>query len=828
MLHSVLASLRFVVSTFAAVAVLAALTPSSAQSDFRVIKIEVNQSIQTGSTPLVAGRATFVRASIRISPPPIVPVPLDGVLRVFVGGIEQPGSPIFSDNGPFPAMVPSNPASENGTLNFVFLPPQANNVTLTVQINPAGPNFVPESDIGNNTLSTAALNFGFQRVPEIAYAPIDYRPSGGSVPNPPPTALIEPGVGDNFVQGIYPMPDMFYHRIDAPTKLWTSSLASSGSPLLTALGVDINLMNPVPDFLYGWIPGGLSYNGQAIIGGDVSMGNTEPIRFQRTFAHELGHNFGLQHNSTTTGLIGVDVEHHLNLTQVLSQIKSSTLKDIMYAGLLTHEAWVASGSYGVFYNHPVFNPTDSDVLALDAGGSGARNLLVAGLWNQQTGTLELLDVLSLEGGRRTLPAPADAANLVVRTYSGGVLVRELPLAARTAADCGLDTDSQGAASPLVSFVAVLPELGAMAQPIDRVVVESLSGALPPVSRTLLRSPTAPAVSFSSPVSGDLLAAAQSGALRAGPDGESTLLVAWSASDADGEALRFHLRYSPDGVRFAPIATGLAETSVEVPLSALPRFQEGRGFFEVLASDGLNTSRARTAPLTGSGQIFGSVGGNPPWVQLITPDHSTTHLRGATVILHSSGWDLEDRGLEGESIQWTSSLDGALGSGRLLAVSDLSVGTHVLTVTATDGGALTAQDTATITVTDRGLPFFGGNVCQADLGFGGPGSAELSVCGGDLSSGTTADLLLADAPAFTTAWLVAGLVNGPVSFKGGLLVPVPVLNVVVLGTDGAGQATLAGIPGGGGPLSVYLQAIITDGGQPAGVGLSNAVRLDLLP
>ena len=37
-----------------------------------------------------------------------------------------------------------------------------------------------------------------------------------------------------------------------------------------------------------------------------------------------------------------------------------------------------------------------------------------------------------------------------------------------------------------------------------------------------------------------------------------------------------------------------------------------------------------------------------------------------------------------------------------------------------------------------------------------------------------------------------------------------------------------IPGGHGPATIYLQCATVDGGQPQGVSLSNAVKLQLLP
>lgn len=120
------------------------------------------------------------------------------------------------------------------------------------------------------------------------------------------------------------------------------------------------------------------------------------------------------------------------------------------------------------------------------------------------------------------------------------------------------------------------------------------------------------------------------------------------------------------------------------------------------------------------------------------------------------------------------------------------------------------------------------VCQADLGFGGPGSATLSLCGDALATGGQADLLLSGAAPNAVTALVAGLTNQPTPFALGLLVPVPIQLFVVLSTDGQGVLSIPGIPGGGGPLSVYLQCIVVDGGLPGGYGLSNALRVELLP
>lgn len=129
---------------------------------------------------------------------------------------------------------------------------------------------------------------------------------------------------------------------------------------------------------------------------------------------------------------------------------------------------------------------------------------------------------------------------------------------------------------------------------------------------------------------------------------------------------------------------------------------------------------------------------------------------------------------------------------------------------------------------NGVPDSCETVCQTDLGYGGPGASTFSICGGDLSSGTTATLRLTNAPAQTAALLLAGVQANPTAFYGGLLVPLPPVLQVLLTTDANGEITIPGVPGGLGPVSVYAQFAVVDAAAPLGVGLSNALRIDLKP
>lgn len=120
-----------------------------------------------------------------------------------------------------------------------------------------------------------------------------------------------------------------------------------------------------------------------------------------------------------------------------------------------------------------------------------------------------------------------------------------------------------------------------------------------------------------------------------------------------------------------------------------------------------------------------------------------------------------------------------------------------------------------------------DVCQPTLGFGGPGSAAITVCGDPLTSGGSADLLLTGGPTSSVAFLLYGTSFTPTPFKGGTLVPLPWIGLTAVPTDGLGEFQ-ATVSGGGGPLTIYMQGVYADGGLPGGAGMTNVLQLDFLP
>jgi len=122
------------------------------------------------------------------------------------------------------------------------------------------------------------------------------------------------------------------------------------------------------------------------------------------------------------------------------------------------------------------------------------------------------------------------------------------------------------------------------------------------------------------------------------------------------------------------------------------------------------------------------------------------------------------------------------------------------------------------------------VCQPDLGFGGPGSATLAVCGDPLAPTGTATLALDDLPAGALVLLFFGLSSSPMATHGGMLVPHPVLGLVGLVDDDLDGELSFAVSGSlvAVPVSVFLQAVYPDANiQPCGFGFTNSVEVQFL-
>jgi hypothetical protein len=225
-------------------------------------------------------------------------------------------------------------------------------------------------------------------------------------------------------------------------------------------------------------------------------------------------------------------------------------------------------------------------------------------------------------------------------------------------------------SSLASFSVPVPassELGSVQVRFEEAVIGSLAA-----------SQNAPTVTVESPNGGEFLS---------GDEVE----LAWSGDDADRDDLTYTIQYSRNGgSTWKTLNVNWPNTTLSVDPSTLGETENG--LIRVKASDGFNTaSDMSDAPFT--------TPNTAPAGRIQSPAGGTAYSRSAPVPLMGKASDLEEDQLTGSSLQWSSDLDGTLGTGEAVDVpgSTLSEGVHNITLTATDDGGLSSVSTVGIEV-----------------------------------------------------------------------------------------------------------------------------------
>ncbi len=176
----------------------------------------------------------------------------------------------------------------------------------------------------------------------------------------------------------------------------------------------------------------------------------------------------------------------------------------------------------------------------------------------------------------------------------------------------------------------------------------------------------------------------------------------------------------------------------------------------------------------------SAGGNTaPTANITAPANGSTSIVGSSVSFAGTATDTEDGTISG-SLSWSSSIDGAIGSGASFATTGLSLGTHTITASVTDSGGLSDSDsisitvnpvpntapTATITAPANGSTFTQG----ASVSFSGTATdTEDGTISGSLSWSSSIDGAIGNGASFSTSGLSLGThtITASVTDSGGL-------------------------------------------------------------
>ncbi|PIE70201.1 MAG: hypothetical protein CSA22_09035 [Deltaproteobacteria bacterium] len=165
-------------------------------------------------------------------------------------------------------------------------------------------------------------------------------------------------------------------------------------------------------------------------------------------------------------------------------------------------------------------------------------------------------------------------------------------------------------------------------------------------------------------------------------GDSVELVGQAFDDEDGEITGTNLewRSSIDGV----LGTGNS--------LILNSLTEGTHTFTLYATDNDGA--------VGKATLSFRVGNLSPVVTIDSPANESAYDKNALVIFEATVTDVEDEIVNEAHIVWISSIDGQIGVGTSFSRDNLSIGTHIITLTATDSQGASTFTTIFVTITNH--------------------------------------------------------------------------------------------------------------------------------
>lgn len=174
-------------------------------------------------------------------------------------------------------------------------------------------------------------------------------------------------------------------------------------------------------------------------------------------------------------------------------------------------------------------------------------------------------------------------------------------------------------------------------------------------------------------------------------------IRWSAEDADGDALRYLVFYSVDGGdSWQLLACAWSQTSYTLDTSYLPGSEQV--LFRVIAMDGVNSGQDESDGPN-------SMPTRPPEVRILAPQEGSYFAQGWSVLLLGQASDPDQKAIPAYGYNWSSDVDGFLGSGEDLYANELTAGWHTITLSVTDADGELSSDSVRIAI---------GQTCQVNL------------------------------------------------------------------------------------------------------------------
>jgi Dockerin type I domain/Metallo-peptidase family M12B Reprolysin-like len=269
-----------------------------------------------------------------------------GKLSGYVNGVLLGTVPPFNPGGQITA--PYNPdwMQINDTLNFELPYAWTEQPTLRLEVEVNPDHTVTELNYENNKRSTLMTFLPCSGV-SVQYMLLDYDLPGFA----PAYPSANTAAGQEFMRKIFPIPDKGLAYFPRETMTLSDDINAAGNDdaLLAFLSrLLLSSSAPRAEHIYAWLPqsaysdNGLGYKpGVAAFGNDTE--NQE--RWRRTFAHEIGHNYGFDHvDSTTAGAHWFDVYDRV-IKPVPATVGGADLLDVMVPERLEPEAWISRQSY---------------------------------------------------------------------------------------------------------------------------------------------------------------------------------------------------------------------------------------------------------------------------------------------------------------------------------------------------------------------------------------------------------------------------------------------------------------------------------------------------